>query len=151
MVIKPVMYWVVKLYRGDGIKPSAVSGIMQLQRLEEPFFVGFSKAKPRLNIPDDDFVELFLSEHSPEARQIRRSLIGFAELIPIYKPEDEDKEKAKADGSEERPATFEDAARPLMKWLAENVHPHHTAIVDQSSAELLMGLQREVTQEYVKD
>ncbi|MBI6183419.1 hypothetical protein JEQ07_23870 [Serratia proteamaculans] len=47
--------------------------------------------------------------------------------------------------------SFEEAAKPLIKWLAENVHPHHTAIVDQSSAELLMGQQRVATQEFVKD
>lgn len=32
---------------------------------------------------------------------------------------------------------FEEAARPLIKWLAENTHPHHTAVVTPTHAELL--------------
>lgn len=35
--------------------------------------------------------------------------------------------------------TFIEAAKPLIKWLAENVHPHHTAIVTATNAELLEG------------
>ena len=32
---------------------------------------------------------------------------------------------------------FEEAARPLIQYLAENHHPHVTAIVTSTSAELL--------------
>lgn len=32
---------------------------------------------------------------------------------------------------------FEEAARPLIKWLCENWHPHVTAIVTPTSCELL--------------
>ncbi|WP_223497871.1 hypothetical protein [Serratia sp. JSRIV001] len=35
---------------------------------------------------------------------------------------------------------FEEAAKPLIKWLAENVHPHHTVIVTSTNAELLEGI-----------
>ena len=35
--------------------------------------------------------------------------------------------------------SFREAALPLMKWLNENVHPHHTAIVTPTSAELMEG------------
>lgn len=47
---------------------------------------------------------------------------------------------------------FEAAARPLMKYLAENHHPHHTAIVNSSHAELLEGVRStaQIT-EYIKD
>lgn len=38
-----------------------------------------------------------------------------------------------------RHATFEAAARPLIKWLCENGHPHHTIIVTPTNAELLEG------------
>ena len=34
---------------------------------------------------------------------------------------------------------FEEAARPLIKWMAENVHPHHTTVVTATGAELLEG------------
>jgi hypothetical protein len=36
-------------------------------------------------------------------------------------------------------ARFREASLPLIKWLAENVHPHHTAIVTGTGAELLQG------------
>lgn len=47
--------------------------------------------------------------------------------------------------------TFEEAARPLIKWLAENVHPHHTVIVTSNHAELLQGEQAVSTDEYLRD
>jgi hypothetical protein len=34
---------------------------------------------------------------------------------------------------------FEKAARPLIKWLCENEHPHVTAIITPTSCELLEG------------
>jgi hypothetical protein len=46
---------------------------------------------------------------------------------------------------------FEEAAKPLIKWLAENVHPHHTAIVTSNSAELLEGSMSFPTNEFLKD
>lgn len=41
--------------------------------------------------------------------------------------------------SNEQRKSFEAAARPLIQWLCENVHPHHTATVTPTSAELLEG------------
>jgi hypothetical protein len=38
--------------------------------------------------------------------------------------------------------SLEDAARPLMEWLAANCHPHVTAIVTSEDAELLEGQAR---------
>lgn len=35
--------------------------------------------------------------------------------------------------------SFEKAARPLIKWLCENEHPHVTAIITPTSCELLEG------------
>lgn len=46
---------------------------------------------------------------------------------------------------------FETAARPLIKWLAENVHPHHTVIVTGTNAELLEGQIVVSTEEYLRD
>ncbi len=34
---------------------------------------------------------------------------------------------------------FEEAARPLMKWLSENCNPHNIAVVTSSNAELYSG------------
>lgn len=36
---------------------------------------------------------------------------------------------------------FEKAARPLIQYLAENHHPHVTAIVTSTRAELLEGVE----------
>lgn len=41
--------------------------------------------------------------------------------------------------TEEQQKSFEAAARPLIKWLCENVHPHHSVIVTPTNAELLEG------------
>jgi len=35
--------------------------------------------------------------------------------------------------------TFEEAVEPLMKWMSENIHPHATAIVTGTRAELVEG------------
>ena len=40
---------------------------------------------------------------------------------------------------EDQEKSFEAAARPLIKWLCENVHPHHTVVVTPTHAELLEG------------
>lgn len=45
---------------------------------------------------------------------------------------------------------FSEAAKPLIKWLAENVHPHHTAIVTATHAELLEGQVVLQTTEFIK-
>ena len=42
--------------------------------------------------------------------------------------------------AEARRIAFEEAARPLIKYLAENYHPHVTAIITGTSGELLEGL-----------
>lgn len=36
--------------------------------------------------------------------------------------------------------SFTEAAKPLVRWLAENGHPHHAAIVTSTNAELMEGL-----------
>ena len=47
--------------------------------------------------------------------------------------------------------TFESVARPLMKWMAENQHPHTTTIVRSDTAELVEGLKCIKTGEYIVD
>jgi hypothetical protein len=39
--------------------------------------------------------------------------------------------------TKEQMESFKEVALPLMKWLCENVHPHHTAIVTPTDARLL--------------
>jgi hypothetical protein len=44
-----------------------------------------------------------------------------------------------------------EAAKPLMRWLAENFNPHTTAIVHAAHIELLEGIATNGTLEYVDD
>jgi len=41
--------------------------------------------------------------------------------------------------TKEQQESFKQAALPLIKWLNENVHPHHSVIVTPTNAELLEG------------
>lgn len=50
-----------------------------------------------------------------------------------------------------REITFEQAVKPLMKWLCENTHPHTTVIVTGTSAELVEGIESVITNEFVVD
>ena len=54
--------------------------------------------------------------------------------------------------TEEQQKSFVEASRPLIKWLAENLHPHYMAIVTPTSAELLEGVcSTGQTFDYVRD
>ncbi|MBU9829844.1 hypothetical protein J1779_07855 [Rahnella sp. FC061912-K] len=53
--------------------------------------------------------------------------------------------------SDKKLKEFEEAAKPLIKWLAENEHPHHTAIVSSTHAELLESKMGFPTEEFIKD
>ena len=53
--------------------------------------------------------------------------------------------------SKEKINEFQEAARPLIKWLNDNCHPHVTAIVEPGSAELAEGVCRVVVEDYIKD
>lgn len=44
-----------------------------------------------------------------------------------------------------------EAAKPLMKYLADNHHPHVKVIVESDNAELLEGLRTVRTVEFIKD
>ncbi|EAT6369382.1 hypothetical protein E5458_07730 [Salmonella enterica] len=46
---------------------------------------------------------------------------------------------------------FAEASEPLIKWLAENVHPHHHVVVTSTSAELLEGQRNHRTEKFLKD
>lgn len=44
-----------------------------------------------------------------------------------------------------------EAAKPLIKWLNENCHPHCAARVDQNTIELTEGIASNRTDEFLKD
>lgn len=46
---------------------------------------------------------------------------------------------------------FEEAAKPLMKYLCENHNPHAKVIVDPTYAELINGVMSIKTEEFVLD
>lgn len=52
---------------------------------------------------------------------------------------------------EKRNSEFLEAAKPLMKLLAENYHPHVTAIITANTAELLEGIVGTGTDEFLVD
>lgn len=52
---------------------------------------------------------------------------------------------------DEKMKDFEFASRFLIQHMAENYHPHNTAIVDSSRAELLEGQKSIVTKDYIVD
>lgn len=47
--------------------------------------------------------------------------------------------------------SFEEAAKPLIKWLNDNANPHSTAIVTTTSAELLSGEIVIKCEDFIKD
>lgn len=52
---------------------------------------------------------------------------------------------------EERQASFEEAAKPLIKWLCDNMHPHSHVLVHSTCAELVEGSMVFNTEQFVKD
>lgn len=46
---------------------------------------------------------------------------------------------------------FEKAVRPLIKYLAENHHPHTTVIVSNTGAEILEGIRSVKIEDYLVD
>ena len=60
--------------------------------------------------------------------------------------------KKKIEQAQEALANFTEAARPLIKYLNDNHHPHVTAIITSTSAELLEGMMSNpAIHDYVKD
>lgn len=46
---------------------------------------------------------------------------------------------------------FLEAAKPMMKYLCENYHPHVTVIMDGTRAELVEGLKTVGCDDYIRD
>ena len=45
---------------------------------------------------------------------------------------------------------FEKAARPLVKYLSDKHHPHNTAVVTSTGAELVEGVMNVLIPDYIK-
>ena len=44
-----------------------------------------------------------------------------------------------------------EVAKPLMKWMNENCHPHCECTVDQTHVKLVEGIATNKTDEFIKD
>lgn len=53
--------------------------------------------------------------------------------------------------NEEQIKAFESAAKPLMKYLAENHNPHTSIILTSTECEIVEGIKSIVTTEFIKD
>jgi len=53
--------------------------------------------------------------------------------------------------TKEQKEEFEEKVKPVIKWLAENFHPHVTVIVENNRAEILEGSASIVTDEFIPD
>ena len=53
--------------------------------------------------------------------------------------------------TQEQQDSMLEAAKPLIKWLNENCHPHCQAKVDTNSVELLECIARNITIDFIKD
>lgn len=135
MEIKLIKYWKVELFDA----PRSNSMISEIISWEErrPFFTGYSNSQFDLRkavLDGEKFTTLFCEPDSLKTRSVRISRINEFRCTPIYESDN----------------TFQEAAKPLMKWLAENVHPHHQAIVTSSHAELLESQIVAKTDEFLK-
>ncbi|HBC9520264.1 TPA: hypothetical protein KFM62_004019 [Escherichia coli] len=51
----------------------------------------------------------------------------------------------------EESQSFEEAVKPLIKWLNDNANPHAVIVVEFGGAVLYSGEQSVVTDEFIKD
>lgn len=133
MEIKLVKYWKVELFEQQ---PKSVITQMLAEK-RQPFFTGYSKdqVNPQ-KLHGSEFISLAPSPDSLELQAIRLYRVDEIKCSPVY---------------EQDADTFAEAAEPLIKWMAGNVHPHHSAIVTSTGAELLMSERVHNTDKYLKD
>ena len=53
--------------------------------------------------------------------------------------------------TDEQAQSFEEATKPLIKWLNDNTNPHAKVIVETDGAELVSGERSFKTTEFIKD
>ena len=132
MTNKLIHGWKIELF--EGLKPQ--SSILIACKEHLPFFSGYSKDPVNLSkLQDERFITIYRELGGLATSSFRVDRIHRLECTPVYKPDN----------------TFEEAAKPLIKWLAENIHPHHTVIVTSTNADLLEGSMSFPTDEFLKD
>ena len=52
---------------------------------------------------------------------------------------------------DDRQKRFDELVKPVIKFMAEEMHPHHTLVITSTTAELSEGVMATVTEEYLKD
>ncbi|MBP1129370.1 hypothetical protein JOE25_000913 [Serratia sp. PL17] len=135
MKVENIKCWKIELFEEPKPSASIVNSLIASES-RHPFFIGYSKDPVNLEeLRDEQFITIHRDLDSLETSTFRISRVHEVKCSPVHD----------ADNS------FEEAAKPLIKWLAENVHPHHTAIVTSNRAELLMGESVINTDEYLKD
>ena len=55
------------------------------------------------------------------------------------------------DSNQDKLKEFELVVEPVMKWLAENHHPHTKVTIESGSAELLVSTMATVTDKFIVD
>lgn len=66
--------------------------------------------------------------------------VAIDDTMKIIEQEQIDNTFIRVHGEQGNEKLFEELARPLIKYLCENYHPHVTIIITPTSAELLEGL-----------
>lgn len=62
------------------------------------------------------------------------------QIIDLFENSNMENVKTRVHGKELNEGKFEELARPIIKYLCENYHPHVTVIITPTSAELLESL-----------
>lgn len=89
-----------------------------------------------------------LAEGINEALNFKLTEENMNNLISVIQKEHE----GKVHGEELNENKFEELARPMVKYLCENYHPHVTVIITPTSAELLEGLKTiNRVEDYIRD
>lgn len=132
MEIKLIKYWKVELFEQ---RPKSV--IAEILAEKQPFFTGYSKnpVNPE-KLHGSEFISLAPSPDSFALQAVRAYRVDEIVCTPIY---------------EQDVDSFAEASEPLIKWLAENVDPHHSVIVTATGAELLQGEKNHQTEKFLRD
>ncbi|MFV9180698.1 hypothetical protein [Serratia marcescens] len=134
MKVVNIKCWKIELFEEPKPSASIVNSLIASES-RHPFFIGYSKNPVNLKeLRDEQFITIHRDLDSLETSTFRISRVHEVKCSPIYKEDN----------------SFDDVARPLIKWLAENVHPHHSVIVTSTHAELLEGQSVVSTEEYLK-
>lgn len=134
MNTKIISHWKIELF--DSIQTGSIaSGMKRAEKI--PFFIGYSRDPISGNrLYGQKFLTLGIAPDSVASQSILVDQITEVRCTPVFEQEVDE---------------FSEAAEPLIKWMAENVHPHHSAIVTSTGAELLMSERVHNTDKFLKD